>query len=674
MLHAGAAVVCLVWTLLVLVTGKGRATRLLAVASGIASVWALAVAVAPDTPFSGIPGALEIARWLVWLAVLLFFFHRIVGQRARKMIWVAAGCALTMGGLALFILLLPADAPPLEISLGPTAMLCRLALALLVVLLAENLFRVADESERWHVGLVAIALGGLCAYDVLLYADAALSRGFSSTLVDARAALAAVATPLLAIAAVRDARWRCDPPVSRQVVFHGATLVVAGAFLLVIGALGEALHRLDVQWGATAQASLVAAAIIAVAVAASSRSARSRLRHLVVDHFFTARYDYRREWLRCVDVLSAVDDRAPAEHRAIRAIADAVDSPAGVLLTRDAEGGTIRWAGSWNLPAAHLTLTAEEPLIAALGAGQEVLVLDGNVPACPKLRESYGPLWIAVPLPHALDGLSGVVLLAPPRALFKLDREVLELLRTLGREVAMFLAERRAAERLADERRLQDYAKRFAFVAHDVKTVSSQLSLLLANAEENLADPEFQHDMLVTVRASAARINALIVRLGQPGDVPTGQAEETISPVERLRLLAAARPNVVRVREEGPRAWAAIAPARFDTALGHLINNAADASPPGEQVQVLVRGEGGRVVVEVTDRGSGMGPEFIRDELFRPLSTSKHGGSGIGAWQARELLREAGGELAVLSRPGAGTTMRVLLPAPRSVMAERGVA
>ena len=83
----------------------------------------------------------------------------------------------------------------------------------------------------------------------------------------------------------------------------------------------------------------------------------------------------------------------------------------------------------------------------------------------------------------------------------------------------MFLAERRAAERLAEQRRLQDYAKRFAFVAHDVKTVSSQLSLLLANAEDNMQDPEFQRDMLPTVRASADRINTLIARLRQPGEV-----------------------------------------------------------------------------------------------------------------------------------------------------------
>ncbi|MDO9713093.1 XrtA/PEP-CTERM system histidine kinase PrsK [Paracraurococcus lichenis] len=668
-LHAGAAVVCLAWTVLVLATGRGRAARLLAAACGIAALWAAAVALAPAAALLGPAGGLEILRWLVWLGVLLFLFHRIAGARTRRLAGAALAAALLAAGIAALALLRPA-AGPLAEDLGPVLLLARLSLPVLVVLTAENLFRTADEAERWHVGLPAIALGGLSAYDVLLYADAALSRGVSMVLLDSRAALTALVMPLLAIAAVRDGRWQHDPPVSRQVVFHGATLVVAGAFLLAIGALGEALRRLDVEWGATAQASLLAAALIGLLAAADSRSLRSRLRALVVDHFFTARYDYRREWLRCVEALSAGDDRArsdrlSAERRAIRAIADAVDSPAGLLLRRDAGEAGLRWAGSWNLRAAHLDLPADDPFLALLGTGEAVLELDPVAPALQPLRRAYGPLWLAVPLPHGRDGLSGIVLLAPPRAPFKLDREVRALLRVLGHEVAMFLAERRAAERLVDERRLQDYAKRFAFVAHDVKTVSSQLSLLLANAEDNLADPEFQHDMLLTVRAAAARIDALIHRLGQPGDVPAvAGREDMIDPLERLRGLAAGKPYPVQVEGGGTGPLAAIAPARFDTAVGHLMNNAAEASPRGEPVRVRVLAEGRQVVVEISDRGPGMTPEFIRDELFRPLSTSKRWGSGIGAWQARELLREAGGDLAVVSRPGAGTTMRLLLPAP----------
>ena len=68
--------------------------------------------------------------------------------------------------------------------------------------------------------------------------------------------------------------------------------------------------------------------------------------------------------------------------------------------------------------------------------------------------------------------------------------------------------------------------------------------------------------------------------------------------------------------------------------------------------RVEVRHEPLSLVIDIIDQGPGMTPEFIRDELFRPFATTKGGGHGIGAYQARELLREAGGDLLVLSRLG----------------------
>ena len=53
---------------------------------------------------------------------------------------------------------------------------------------------------------------------------------------------------------------------------------------------------------------------------------------------------------------------------------------------------------------------------------------------------------------------------------------------------------------------------------------------------------------------------------------------------------------------------------------------------------------------------------FVRDELFRPFRSTKDSGFGIGAYQTRELLRMAGGDLEVISAPGRGTTMRIVLP------------
>jgi putative PEP-CTERM system histidine kinase len=683
-LFAAAAAFCLGWGVVILVANRRRPALGLAAAAAAAALWLGLVALRPQAPLDGPAGLAEIGRAGAWFAVLLALYARVGGARIRAAVLrfglvggslVAVALAATLPGLGAAIVL------P---SLGSPALLARLGLAIATVLLAENLYRNADETARWHVNPPCIAIASLAIFDLLLYADAVLARRFSPALLEARAVLTALAMPLFAIAAGRGRQLRRPLQLSREVAFHGATLLVAGTFLLGIGAAGEVLRQFGADWSSAAQISLAAAALMGLAVAAASQSARSRLRRQVIDHFFAARYDYRREWLRCVDTLSARganDTRADVHVRAIRAVADPADSPGGVLLLRDpierAEAGQeagaarYRWGGSWNMPEAPaLSVGLDHPLVGALRGGTWVAALEEEAPA--DLAAAFGRLWLAVPLLHHREGLVGIVLLSPPRAPFALDGETFDLLRTLGQEVAMFLAERRAAERLVDQRRLEDYAKRFAFVAHDVKTVSSQLSLLLANAEDNIADPEFQRDMLLTVRAATDRINALIARLRQPEaeEPPARQAAPagTLDPLERLAAIAAGQRHPVRLEPaaQGEPGLAAIDQARFDAAVTHLLNNAIEASDQGVPVRIVVARQGEHIQIDIIDQGPGMTAEFVRDRLFRPLVTSKPQGSGIGAWQARELLREAGGDLAVLTRPGAGTTMRLLVPAARA--------
>jgi signal transduction histidine kinase len=211
---------------------------------------------------------------------------------------------------------------------------------------------------------------------------------------------------------------------------------------------------------------------------------------------------------------------------------------------------------------------------------------------------------------------------------------------------------------------LREYGQRFAFVAHDIKNVSSQLSLLLANAEHHLDNPEFQRDMLRTLRASVQKIGGLLARLQTPQDSAGQDGGEPVLPLERLQAIVAAQLNVppVRLEHDGREGRIAMRPTAFDAVIAHLLDNAVEASAEGEAVRIRLRHEARRVLIDIVDHGSGMTPEFIRDRLFQPFRSSKRGGFGIGVYQARELVREAGGDLLVLSRPGLGTTMRLLLP------------
>ncbi len=558
---------------------------------------------------------------------------------------------------------------PGSVSLQSLGTTIRLGFAICNVLLLENLYFNTPVESRWNINLLCVALGGIFLYDLLLYADGVLFHRLSFALMEARAPVTIIAAPLIALAVVRNRRWAVDLRVSRDVVFHTFTLIGSGIFLLAVSLIGEVFRRGGSEWGQVAETSMIFGGIVVIAVIVTSGSARSRIKAMVVQNFFSTRYDYRREWMRCIDALTAPEAFVALHKRAIRAAAEIVDSPAGALFVRPPRDVAFQWAGSWNMPAVSEPIPPGHPLIGLFGDGDWIVQFDDHPRASswiPDLPRS----WLALPLNH-FGNLIGFVVLARSRAQFQLDREAYDLLRVVGREIASRVAEQRAVQVLAQTWELREYSQRFAFVIHDIKNVSGQLSMLLTNAELYADNPEFQRDMLLTVRASVGKITRLLSRL---------QAERQerdhalIAPVERLRDLAAAcqssRQRAIEVIDSGGGVGAAITPDAFDAVVGHLLNNAAEASNGDDPVRVELRTEPHGVVIDIADRGPGMSPEFVRDELFRPLRSSKGDGHGIGAFQARELLRDAGGDLLVLSRENAGTTMRIILPLVRPGFAE----
>ena len=169
-------------------------------------------------------------------------------------------------------------------------------------------------------------------------------------------------------------------------------------------------------------------------------------------------------------------------------------------------------------------------------------------------------------------------------------------------------------------------------------------------------------DMLITLRNSTDKLQALLDRLGRYG-AHGGEAPEPIA-VEQVLAKVAARyegqHDVVLV--ERPSCSVFADREGLEQALVHLVQNAIEASEAGTGVFLDFSEEQGHAVIEVIDSGPGMSPEFIRTRLFKPFYSSKPGGFGIGAFEARELIRAMGGRLDVESREGLGTRFRVRLP------------
>ena len=101
---------------------------------------------------------------------------------------------------------------------------------------------------------------------------------------------------------------------------------------------------------------------------------------------------------------------------------------------------------------------------------------------------------------------------------------------------------------------------------------------------------------------------------------------------------------------------------RLEHVIGHLVQNAIDASLPEGRVHVSIEREGAFASVIVADQGIGMTAEFVRDRLFKPFQTTKPAGMGIGVYESSQYVASLGGELLIDSAPGAGTRVRVRLP------------
>ncbi len=97
-------------------------------------------------------------------------------------------------------------------------------------------------------------------------------------------------------------------------------------------------------------------------------------------------------------------------------------------------------------------------------------------------------------------------------------------------------------------------------------------------------------------------------------------------------------------------------------ALLNLARNAVEASADRATVELVAQADGGgRAVIEILDRGPGIGPE-AQEKLFRPFFTTKERGTGLGLALAKKVADAHGGTLELLPREGGGTVARLTIP------------
>jgi putative PEP-CTERM system histidine kinase len=261
--------------------------------------------------------------------------------------------------------------------------------------------------------------------------------------------------------------------------------------------------------------------------------------------------------------------------------------------------------------------------------------------------------------------LFGFVILRKKHKRYRLTYEDIDLLRTSGRQVASYVAQHYVTQRLAEAKQFETYGRMTAFLAHDLKNIIAQQSLLTQNAARHKHNPNFIDDALATIEVSLSRMKRVLnqLRLGTQGTDPqrVNLAETLADAVERCRAFA---PSPDFEVEAADAPLVAVADTdRLVFGFANLIRNAQQAATSTGRVRVSLRREQNTALIEIADNGPGMSDSFVRQRLFRPFdSTSPEIGMGIGAYQLRETIRTIGGTVAVQTKEGRGSLFLIRIP------------
>jgi signal transduction histidine kinase len=221
-----------------------------------------------------------------------------------------------------------------------------------------------------------------------------------------------------------------------------------------------------------------------------------------------------------------------------------------------------------------------------------------------------------------------------------------------------------------ESRQLESFVRFSAMLTHDLKNAIEGLSLTVANMEHHFDNPQFRADAMKGLTSATDKLKALVARLARPVTSLSGEHKRPakVDLVPMLQRVIAMNAEPLRSKHKivtrlPQSVYALVDAARIEEVMENLVINALEAMNKGGTLTIEAGyTPDGAPTFSVGDTGNGMSRTFIETRLYRPFSTTKKTGIGLGLYTCREVIQASAGTIDVESVEGAGTTFRVVLP------------
>ncbi|MDA8389127.1 MAG: PEP-CTERM system histidine kinase PrsK [Nitrospiraceae bacterium] len=529
----------------------------------------------------------------------------------------------------------------------------------------EAMFRAVYGMDKWRIKFEVIGYAAIFIDFIFYYSQGLLYRSINTGLLPVKSGVIILSTVLILYSRVFRG-GAAGVRVSRYILYRSVAAFLVGGYLISLGLIGVGIRYLGISFGSGLYAFILFAAGIFTVILLLSAQFRREVKVFVNKNFFARKHDYRDVWLSFTDSLAGCGTIGELEDAILAAFADVFGLRGAALYLWSRERNAYVLSSNRYMPAEVEETGLSPGLVSYFLEKQRVLnPADGECALTAGEASFFSRAGACLVVPLAAGNeLMGFILLGRQLSFEKLIYEDFDIMKSLAKQASVALRIFGLSDELSQTREVAAMAKMSSFVVHDLKNMTSSLSLMVENARRHISDPAFQEDMITTVQNTLARMLALVRRLKLKGEMQALRPE----PVDLYELAQETAKEISRTTNRvaitcgGGRAIAMIDREEIKKVILNLLLNSVEAIAGEGTITITTGTDDGFASIMTRDSGCGMTDDFLRNGIFKPFRTTKTKGLGIGLYQCKQIVESHGGRIEVESREGAGSTFMVRLP------------